>query len=264
MAASEELLEPDEGQAFDLAGKDAPGPFVVVCDHASNRMPRRLGTLGLAPEALEAHVAWDPGALALADALAGRLLAPRIAARFSRLVHDVNRPGASPEAMPETSERYAIPGNVGLDEAERTRRAAALYTPFHNAIDALLEARAAAGRPTALVTVHSFTPVWFGTPRETEIGVLHDADARLADALLERLAALAPGRRVARNLPYGPADGVTHTLARHAIPRGLPNVMIEVRSDLLSDADAVDRMAALLAEGLSGAAAAVGIREGAE
>ncbi|RMH47809.1 MAG: N-formylglutamate amidohydrolase [Alphaproteobacteria bacterium] len=259
MAASEELLEPDEGQAFDVANGDATGQFVIVCEHASNRMPRRLGTLGLEPSALEAHVAWDPGALALADVLAERLRAPRLAARFSRLAHDVNRPPASPAAMPEMSERYPIPGNVGLDEAERMRRARALFGPFHDALDALLEARTAAGRQSAIATVHSFTPTWFGRPRETEIGILHDADTRLADALLARLAALAPGRQIARNVPYGPEDGVTYTLRRHGLRRGLPNVMIEIRSDLLSDANAVARMGALLAQGLEEAAAGIGL-----
>jgi predicted N-formylglutamate amidohydrolase len=37
----------------------------------------------------------------------------------------------------------------------------------------------------------------------------------------------------AKNDPYGPADGVTHTLKEHGLSNGLLNVMIEVRNDLL-------------------------------
>lgn len=231
-------LTPADGPAVEILNPRGEGPMLLVCEHASSRIPEALGDLGLHSEARESHVAWDPGALAVARHLAEAFDAPLVAAGFSRLVHDCNRPAASPEAMPARSEAFAIPGNAALGPAARAARAAAIHAPFHAAIAAALEAR-----PRPLVTVHSFTPVYFGTRRETELGILHDADARLAEAMLT----FGTGLRMARNDPYGPEDGVTHTLRLHALPRCLPNVMIEIRSDLIGDAQAQARMAGILA-----------------
>jgi predicted N-formylglutamate amidohydrolase len=95
--------------------------------------------------------------------------------------------------------------------------------------------------------MHSFTPVYKGTQRQVEIGLLHDSDSRLADAMLE-LAPTQTGCVVRRNEPYGPQDGVTHTLKEHALPKTLPNVMIEVRNDLIQTEGQQRDMAILLAE----------------
>ena len=54
-----------------------------------------------------------------------------------------------------------------------------------------------------LVTVHSFTPVYHGKKRSVEIGILHDKDARFADAMLET-ANDHTNAIVRRNKPYGP------------------------------------------------------------
>ena len=146
-----------------------------------------------------------------------------------------------------------MPGNAGLDRAARDARTEALYLPFREKLSGLVKARIAEGRPPVIVTMHSFTPVYFGAPRAVEIGILHDADTRLADAMLE--AAAADGRYDARrNEPYGPEDGVTHTLKEHGLSNGLANVMIEVRNDLIRD-EAGQRVVAgyltgLLAKGL--------------
>ncbi len=246
------LLGASDGPAVEIVNPAAAGRFVIACEHAARRIPAALGALGLEAAALTSHIAWDPGALALSTRLAGLLAAPVVAARFSRLVCDVNRPPDAPDAMPAVSEIHQVPGNRILSAADRQARAGALYQPFHAALADLLDARARAGAVPALVTVHSFTPVWFGRPRAVEIGVLHDADARLADGLLAHLAtpAAADGLTLARNQPYGPADGVTHTLKRHALARGLPNVMLELRSDRIADGDGVARVADLLAPAL--------------
>ncbi|MFT4184717.1 MAG: N-formylglutamate amidohydrolase, partial [Rhizobium sp.] len=153
---------------------------------------------------------------------------------FSRLIYDCNRPPESPGAMPETSEIYAIPGNQHLQPADRQARTQALYLPFHGRIEALLKDRAARGRETVIVTIHSFTPVYNGKPRAVELGILHDDDRWMADRMLDA-AAEAPLYRTERNQPYGPEDGVTHTLKLHGIANGLHNVMIEVRNDLVVD-----------------------------
>ena len=155
--------------------------------------------------------------------------------------------------MPATVERVEVPGNAALGSDELEARAAAVHAPFHRTLAALLDWRVAEGLPTVLVTVHSFNPTWHGEPREVELGVLHDEDARLADALLGATDA-DPALLTRRNEPYGPGDGVTFTLVEHALPRGLPNVMLEIRNDLLADDASVERVAGLLAPMLSGAA----------
>lgn len=223
-----------DGDAVAVENIDGTGQVMLVCEHASRALPLHAGDLGLSEEALCSHIAWDPGALGLSRLLSLRLDAVLVFQRFSRLIYDCNRPPESPAAMPESSEIYEIPGNRNLSVAERYARTAALYVPFHDRIAAILADRQAKSRPSVVVTVHSFTPVYMGEKRAVEIGILHDDDSRLADGILAE-AAKGSDFRVERNAPYGPADGVTHSLRLHALPNGLMNVMIEVRNDLIAD-----------------------------
>lgn len=239
------LLAAEEGSPVSVVNPDAKGDVLLVCEHASRILPRKLGTLGLSEEALESHIAWDPGALAVAQILSRMLDATLVSQRFSRLAYDCNRPPEAPGAMPEVSEIYTIDGNRNLSQADRDQRTNALYLPFHKAISDILDERRAAGRDTVIVTMHSFTPVYMGKARSVEIGILHDADSRIADAMLE--AGRGSAHDIRRNEPYGPADGVTHTLIKHGLARGLRNVMIEVRNDLIRDEDGQRVMADLLA-----------------
>ena len=226
---------------------------MLVCEHASHRLPQNMGTLGLGPEALESHIAWDPGALAVSQLMAEQLDAALFYQRFSRLVYDCNRPPEAEAAMPAVSEIFDIPGNAGLSAADRLARTKAIYDPFRKGLAALIAARTAAGRPTVLVTMHSFTPVYHGKPRSVEVGILHDTDTRLADAMLA--AAAGGGFDTRRNEPYGPIDGVTHTLIEHGLKNSLLNVMIEIRNDLVSDETGqrvmAGYLAGLLGEGLA-------------
>jgi len=239
------------------------GPVVLACEHASHAMLAETGSLGLPPAALTSHVAWDPGALAVARHMARLLDAPLVASRVSRLVYDCNRPPDAPDAMPARSEAYDIPGNAALTAAERSRRAETIYTPFHATLAACLDKQAAAiGHVPALVTVHSFTPVYKGVRRILDLGVLHDADARLADALLAT-AALGPGGGLAvrRNEPYGPADGVTHTLVRHGTAWRRLNAMLEIRNDRIADEIGQRAWATRLAEAVTQALEALTVAD---
>lgn len=230
----------------DLINPAGRGSFVLVCEHAANFIPPELQGLGLAPGLAGSHIAWDPGALPVAREMARILDAPLVAQRISRLVYDCNRPPEAASAIPEVSEVFPVPGNAGLSPADRQARVDAVYLPFRDALAACLDAQQAAGRTPTVVTVHSFTPVYKGRQRDVEVGILHDTDRRFADAVL-RQAGAERALKVRRNEPYGPADGVTHTLRLHALPRGLENVMIEVRNDLIGDAASQRAMAAMLA-----------------
>ena len=225
------------------------GRVVLVCEHASNVVPEKFNDLGLSPSALQSHIGWDIGALAVAEALSARLDAPLIAHRVSRLVFDCNRSPDAVDSIVEVSEYDAVPGNMGLSPADRAQRAAHYYTPFCDALSACVEQRIAVCPPSAdlpvLITVHSFSPVYKDESRFVEIGILHGSDARLANEILGCVGE--DGKFSAmRNVPYGPQDGVTFTLEHHAIAHGLLNVMIEIRNDLIADAEGQQAMAEAL------------------
>ncbi|MBL4757206.1 MAG: N-formylglutamate amidohydrolase [Rhizobiales bacterium] len=240
------MAEVSEGaknhSVVDLINPDASGFVVLVCEHASNFIPEKYQNLGLDRAALQSHIAWDPGALALSKILSRRLNAPLVAQKISRLVYDCNRPGDAVSAIPARSEVWDIPGNAELSDIDRQARIDGVYAPFSNALDRLLQSRMDAGIPTNIVTVHSFTSVFNNKPRDVDVGILHDEDTRMADALLQECSGES-AYRVRRNQPYGPEDGVTHTLREHALSRGLPNVMLEIRNDLVGDQTAQTRMA---------------------
>ncbi|MBX5225353.1 N-formylglutamate amidohydrolase [Rhizobium sp. NLR9b] len=232
--ARPKILSEADGNCVGIERVGGQSPVLLVCEHASNALPACFSDLGLPSEALSSHIAWDPGALAVARAISQALDATLVYQRFSRLIYDCNRPPSSPGAMPETSEIYAIPGNKDLTAEERLARTDALYVPFHDAIRELIRDRRARGQDSIVVTMHSFTPVYHGRQRAVELGILHDEDSRLADRMMDA-AAEAPLYRTERNQPYGPEDGVTHTLILHGLSNGLRNVMIEVRNDLVAD-----------------------------
>jgi predicted N-formylglutamate amidohydrolase len=235
---------------------DAPGAFVIVCEHASNFLPAEYGTLGLGQDQLTRHIAWDPGALGVARRLAKLLKSPLVESCVSRLVIDCNRPLDAPDLVPSFSETTEIPGNRGLDDSARAGRVAASHAPFHDALDGLIQKRLSAGRTCRLVTIHSFTPVYRGVARPWEIGIIHDGDERLSRPLIAALS-----RRgdltVGDNQPYAPSDRVYYTVERHGRSRGLPCVMIEIRNDEIATPEAEGRWADLLAPMLTEAAASL-------
>ena len=236
-----------EDPAYDIDNPDGTSAVVLVCEHASKYIPASLNNLEMDIKTANSHVAWDPGALAVAEHLSASLDATLISANVSRLVYDCNRPPESAGAMPAKSETFPIAGNQNISSAEKAARINEVYIPFTNAIRDTITARSNAGRVTVLVTIHSFTPIYFGEKRKVELGILHDQDATLADAMLD----IPSSMKVRRNQPYGPDDGVTHTLKLHALPNGLLNVMIEIRNDLIATETDQKKVAAELSDMIS-------------
>jgi predicted N-formylglutamate amidohydrolase len=224
------LLASEEPPAL-LVNGGGRTSYVLVCEHASNRLPKSLGTLGLPESDLQRHIAWDIGAEQVARLLSRLMDAPLVLQRYSRLAYDCNRPPDSADAMPEISETTHIPGNRHLSSDDKLMRTREIYRPFHAAIADLLDHRAAEGTKSVVVSIHSFTPVYKGKPRAVELGILHDRDSDLADNLITSF----PTVDARLNEPYGPEDGVLHTLNLHASPRGLRHAMIEIRNDFLLD-----------------------------
>jgi predicted N-formylglutamate amidohydrolase len=228
---------------------DGRGLFLIVCDHASNRIPDDYKSSGFAEDALQTHIAWDPGALEVARRLSARFDAPLFWPDVSRLVIDCNRAPEASSLIVVESEGRPVPANRALSDEERKRRLDGIHAPYHAAIDECLSRRLAAHLPTTLLAIHSYTPVYLGKARLWQVGIVFDADRRMADVLIGGLQAdLA--LTVGINEPYSPADQVYYTVARHAGPRGLPAVMIEIRNDEIGDEAAqlswADRLAKIL------------------
>jgi predicted N-formylglutamate amidohydrolase len=232
--SSQTLLAPDEPPPFIEVGRQGRSNFVIVVDHASPRIPRRLQNLGLPASELQRHIAWDIGALGVARQTAAALDAVLVAQNYSRLVIDCNRDPAVVSSIPRVSESSDIPGNAALSEADIAARRVEIFDPYHNHVRALLDERAAAGRSTILVAQHTMTNIYHGVRREMHAAVLYNRDRRFAGLVLERL------RRekellVADNEPYFVSDATDYTIPRHGEARGLPHVEIEIRQDLVSD-----------------------------
>jgi len=239
---------------------DAQEPVVFVCEHASNFIPPEFNNLGLDDVAASSHIAWDPGARLVTQFLRQAFDGTSVMSNVSRLVYDCNRPPDSSDAMPARSEIYDIPGNSTLTRQQEDDRVEKYYRPFERALENEIKSHEFV---TALVTIHSFTPIYNGNHREVELGVLHDDDSRFADAILT-LSDEHTRLRTMRNQPYGPEHGVTHTLKRHGLENGLLNVMIEVRNDLLPTQDACRGVADELYDLLTNALDRCADRESAE
>jgi predicted N-formylglutamate amidohydrolase len=225
-------------------------PFVLVCDHASNRIPEAYADLGLSLTQRLMHIAWDPGALGVARALVDLLDAPLVQSTVSRLIIDPNRDHDAPDLIPTISETTRIEANDNVDALERAHRIVAYHNPFHEAITALLDRRQAEGMETILVTVHSFTPVYRGIARPWPIGLIHGKDTGFTRAFGNVLLANIPGLDLGWNEPYAALNGVTYTLEHHGDERGLASTMIEIRNNEILEPSGVDLWARRVARGL--------------
>ncbi len=226
------LLAADEPAAFSVARPDGLSPFVLTCDHASRRIPASLAMLGLSQEALSTHVAWDIGAAGVANKLSALLDAPLVLQGYSRLVIDCNRPPGVPSSIPALSEKTTIAGNLSLTPSAIAERQHEIFDPYHAAIGTILGARPRGTKPTLIVAVHSFTPVYLDVARPWHTGLMYRHDKRLGTALLGLLRE-DPLLCVGDNEPYAITDTTDYTLPFHAEKGGLAHVGIEIRQDLI-------------------------------
>ena len=252
------ILGPDEPPAVSVERIGGESAFFLTCDHASNRIPRRLGTLQLDSEHLERHIAWDVGAAGVARGLSDRLDATLILQNYSRLIIDCNRSPGVDSSIPVVSEATPIPGNEAIHPDHARARAREIFHPYHDRIAAELNARHELARPTVLVAVHSFTPVFHGKARPWEIGVLYNRDRRLAQVLLEQLAA-ETDLQVGDNEPYTVNDASDYTIPIHGERRGILHVEIEIRQDLIESISEQEQWAELLARLLSNSLGRLGL-----
>lgn len=238
---SESVSRPDTGEGLLVPGD--PPPFtilnargasgaVLLCDHASNAIPAALDDLGLDEAARSRHIAWDIGAADVARHLAELLDAPAILSGFSRLVVDCNRSHDDPTAMRQISDGTVVPGNRGLNATDKALRTEGCYWPYHRAVTGLIDKVSERCAMPAIVSIHTCTPVMKGFERPWHIGVLSSHDRRMADLLIAEL-----GRDstlcIGDNQPYSGLDPHGYTIETHALPQGRPNVLLEIRQDLV-------------------------------
>lgn len=246
------LLSPADPPPFVVTRAHAASDFVIVCDHAGRTIPQSLGSLGLTNEELSRHIAWDIGIADTGRELAERLDAFLITQTYSRLVIDCNRPPESPQSIVTLSERTPVPGNQNIAAADAERRRREIFDPYHQRIREELDRRTQLGRPTILIALHSFTPVYMDVARSLHAGVLYNRDTRYAHAVLEQLRA-EPDLRVGDNEPYRASEATDYALVVHGERRGLLCVELEVRQDLIVDALDHERWAERLARVLKAA-----------
>lgn len=240
---------PDQWTSFKISHGAQDTAVLVLCDHATNALPPEYGLLGLPRAELDRHIGYDIGALAVAQEIGRRLKATVISTCFSRLLIDPNRGEDDPTLIMQISDGAVVPGNAALDDAERRKRISNFYAPYHAAIEAEIDAMLARGMTPIVASIHSFTDVWRGVPRKWHAAVLWDRDPRLAVPLIARLRSHT-GLEIGDNEPYS-GRLMNDVVYRHATMRGLPNALIEVRQDLVRNADGQEKWGTLLADSLS-------------
>jgi len=247
------LIAPDEPPPFEILNPDGSAPFLLVCDHASRRIPQSLNRLGVADWVLDRHVACDIGARALTVALSERFNAMAVMANYSRLVVDLNRQLHDASAFIKVSDGIAIPGNIELDEAGRQARIDSFFDPYHDAVskalDELSKRSGHAEHAPALISIHTCTPVYNRVVRRWHIGIMWDVDARIAKPLLANLREQ-PDLCVGDNEPYSGAHPNDYTVDEHAEQNGLPCIGVEVRQDLVDSDEGAQQWAKILGDAL--------------
>ena len=243
------LLASDEPAPFEIVNPAGKASALLVCDHATRFIPRSLSSLGLDETELARHIAWDIGAADVTRHLSAILDAPAAISHFSRLVVDPNRRPDHEDSIPPVSDGVFVPGNQQLSDADRAARLDALFHPYQDAVKNSLDARVeSCGQEPVLISLHSFTPVMEGVERPWKIGILWNEDGRLAQPLIDRLRA--SGITVGDNEPYSGRIGFGYTTDVHGDQRGLANVLIEIRQDLIDTHHGAREWADLLGQAL--------------
>jgi predicted N-formylglutamate amidohydrolase len=222
------MLTPDEPPPFEVVNPDGSSGLFLLCDHASHRLPRALGDLGLRPDQLVDHIGWDIGAAAVARQLSAALDAPLVLSGYSRLAIDCNRPPGTPSSIPVVTGGVPVPGNQNLPESAIQARQEALFWPYHRAISALLDRRP---RPLALLSVHSFTPHFPGQVRPWPVAVVYGQDRRLASLFLDEFRRDDPSLLVGDNEPYRVTPEGDYGIPTYGEARGIPAMLLEIRQD---------------------------------
>jgi predicted N-formylglutamate amidohydrolase len=187
-----------------------PIAIVVTCEHGGNRIPRAYRRwFRRQRQLLHTHRAYDPGALAMARALARTLDAALVTATVSRLVVELNRSPGHPNLF--SAAMRAAPEAVRADARRRH------YLPYRTSVEATIARAVASGHRVLHISAHSFTPKLDGSVRRADSALLYDPARRwersFCRAWRRTLREAMPDWAVRRNYPYrGASDGLTRYL----------------------------------------------------
>ncbi len=244
------LIGPDDPAPYAIINESGEAKVLLVGDHASNAIPRRLNNLGLDGHLLEQHIAYDIGTRKLIHHLSQHLDAPAVLAGYSRLVVDLNRSLEDASVMPEISDNILIEGNQRMTHEHRAQRVHSFYTPYRRAIDMMLNRYRQRNIVPAFISIHSFTPEMAGFSRPWHAGLLWDKDPRIPLPLMKNLRAHPDGFNIGDNQPYSGRHPADYTIDHHAEAAGLPHVSIEIRQDLVNTEEGAERWACIIDEAL--------------
>tara|TARA_B100001971_G_C18218908_1_gene555800 strand:- start:212 stop:1048 length:837 start_codon:yes stop_codon:yes gene_type:complete len=236
---SDTLLTQDDPKPVDVLNIDRLGEtnILIICDHASNKVPRKLNQLGVDDTVLNQHIGSDIGTDKLGPYIANALNAPAVISGFSRLVIDLNRDTDSKNSIPEVSDHIKVPGNQNLSKDQKQKRLEELYRPYHQKIDDCIDIIKGKGKKPFVISIHSFTPEMDGKKRETDIGILWNENKDISLRLIGALRNLAPAAKIDGNAPYSLLDAphLNHTINKHNLNQSDANILVEFKQDLISD-----------------------------
>jgi predicted N-formylglutamate amidohydrolase len=242
-----------------LVNADGSSSIVLLCEHASNFIPRSWNNLGLSDEQLQTHHAWDAGADDMTLALSQLLDAPAILSGVSRLFLDYNRPARHPRQFPEKIDSIRVSGNCNLDDQEISEREKIAYFPFSCLVEQVLDKKCKSEKTPILVSVHTCEPEWEGHHRPWPVAIISEWDRRLAAPLVAQLKSIQE-QPVGDNQPYDGRSDPGHTLARHATSRRIPNAALEMRKDVLQHAEGLNYWSGIVADSLSACVKTIQLR----
>ncbi|WP_020591190.1 N-formylglutamate amidohydrolase [Kiloniella laminariae] len=245
-----QLLAPDEPAPVEIINPDSENPFLFLCDHATAFIPRSLEGLGVEEHHMKRHVAYDIGIKGVTEGLAAHFGSRAILSNFSRLIVDPNRKLESEALIPVVSDGCVVPWNKDLSPADRQARLDTFYWPYQNMITKTIEGMLEKGQVPVILSMHSMTHEMAGVPRPWPIAVLWNQDPRLAQPFMTKVRDM--GILCGDNEPYSGRDGHGYTMAAHADLRGLPNILIEVRQDLIADQSGIAKWTDVLVNAFEG------------
>ena len=239
------ILSPDDPIPVEVIPSTIDSRVLLVCDHAGDAVPRSLHEQNLSREELSRHIAVDVNAYRVALTVANELNSTLVSQRYSRLVVDMNRPPESEESMPQFSDGTLIPFNQNLDNSERAARLAEIFTPYHDTITGLLDDMSP---PCALIAIHSFTPkLKDANPRPWHVDLMSRTHGDFSLRLEQHLKAENPNLKIGQSQVFQMMDHRDFTIPFHAESRGILNVSVEIRNDMISNKEQIHAWGIMLA-----------------
>lgn len=242
------LLSNKDKRPFQIFEGNPKQPWILLGDHAGSSYPASTKQLGLPGAEQQRHIAYDLGIELLLQRLNILTDATIVIGNYSRLVIDLNRPLHYDDSIAVQSDGSLIPGNQNLTDDERRERQEEIFWPYHRAIEAVIKKIIMQGLKPIIISLHSFCCQLNGQEkRPWHAGVLWNKDDRLAGKLLNFLKGKTEWH-IGDNQPYSGQDPCSFTLPFHAEPLYLPQVLLEIRQDMLESTAQVEDWALLLAD----------------